>query len=110
MEVGIIFWLALSIAVGIYADGKGLNGWIYGLVSLVISPIIGWIFALVADDDTEVIDIQTGRSKACPQCAETVKYEAIKCKHCGVSLSKIPKSPEHLSEEELNKLIEDMKK
>jgi len=30
--------------------------------------------------------------KTCPQCAERVKYEAKKCKHCGSELAAPPRS------------------
>ncbi len=41
--------------------------------SLFLSPVLVFIYLLFAGKN----------GKACPKCAETVKHEASKCKHCG---------------------------
>lgn len=56
--------------------------------------LIGWVVAMVMavkEKEQVVAVIQSapepaGSVKACPFCAETVKIEAVKCKHCGSAL------------------------
>ena len=47
------------------------SGGDFALVSGLIALVIGWLI------------IRTSGRKHCPECAEKVKYEAKKCKHCG---------------------------
>lgn len=46
MEMFILFWFPLSIAVGVYASGKGRSGFGLFLLSLFLSPIVGLLFAV----------------------------------------------------------------
>lgn len=71
----IIFWLFLSILVGVFASSKGRSGIGWFFLSLIISPLIGFIIVLVAGPPT-------GSQKKCPKCAEMVKTEAIICRFC----------------------------
>ncbi|ELR63093.1 hypothetical protein C942_04107 [Photobacterium marinum] len=86
----IVLWLVFAIFVGIYANSKGRSGFGYFLLSLLLSPLIGFIIALVVspiDENVEVKELASGRMKKCPKCAELVKREALLCKHCHSDLS-----------------------
>ena len=46
MIAGVIFWLALCVAVGYVAKERGRDPFLWGVVSAVISPLIGFIVLL----------------------------------------------------------------
>lgn len=49
--------------------------------------VIGWIAALIwafSDNTNEVSSKRADRK--CPFCAEVIKKEAVKCRHCGSDL------------------------
>jgi hypothetical protein len=83
----LLLWLFLAALVGRYAADKGVTGGFLGsfFISLVISPLIGFIAVAVSKPDKKRMEeraLQSGMKK-CPDCAELVKSEAKKCKHCG---------------------------
>lgn len=51
-------------------------------VSLVFSPVIGLI-AVIATKPSDDKIISSGEMKKCPDCAELVKNDALKCRYCG---------------------------
>lgn len=85
MEV-FLLWLALAFVAGVIADRKGRSGgWIF-LLSLVVTPLIGIVIALVLQPNRARLDkqaIDSGDLKRCPYCAELIQRAAVKCKHCG---------------------------
>ena len=50
MLIFILFWFPLSIAVGVYASGKGRSGFGLFLLSVFLSPIVGLLFAVALRD------------------------------------------------------------
>lgn len=84
---GLIFmWIVLSIFVSIYAKQKDQSAIAALIISLVLSPLIGFLLTLLSKQDEKKIEekmIKRGKAKKCPYCGELVKPEALVCKHCG---------------------------
>ena len=83
-----LLWIALSVAVGMFAGqrGRGTGNWF--LVSTLLSPVLGFIF-LIASPNLRQTPEQADAAKRikCPTCAELVMPEASVCKHCGAALT-----------------------
>lgn len=89
MEI-FIFWLALSIIPPIIAINKGRSGAGFFFLSILLSPIIGIIAALVAKPNQKQLEaeqIASGYQKKCPYCAELIKKEARICRHCAKEIT-----------------------
>ena len=73
----VAIWILLCVGVGAWANSWSRNfaGW--AILSVLVSPPLGAAALLIA-----------GRNgKTCTSCAEIIKPEAIKCKHCGADAS-----------------------
>lgn len=90
--IGFIYFLVMcAVAFGIVVLTSNItkgNGVAAGLAAF-ISPIIGLIIALstATSERRTVLTGESGEYKKCPFCAESVRKEAIKCKHCSSDLS-----------------------
>lgn len=53
-----------------------------------LCPVVGFFWALMAPNKEQMASAigEYGDLKKCPFCAEPVRKEAIKCKHCGSEL------------------------
>ncbi|WDE00340.1 hypothetical protein [Thalassomonas actiniarum] len=98
----IIYWLVLAVLVGVYARSKGHSGLGYLLLAVLLTPLIGFIIALIVSpikSKTDQIALNSGEMKKCPFCAELVRFEAKKCRYCNSEL--IETTVEDDSQEEL---------
>jgi len=89
MDLMVVLWLGLSIGVGIIASARGRSGFGYFILSVLLSPLIGVLFAALLPpkpSSEQTAEAQRPRMR-CASCAELVLVEAVKCKHCGADLT-----------------------
>ena len=72
-----------------YMTGDMLNKGTYMGVAAFMCPVVGFFWALMTPNKAEMAQATGAYAdmKKCPFCAESVRIEAIKCKHCGSSLT-----------------------
>jgi hypothetical protein len=81
----VIIWLALSFVAGVIANNKARSFVGFMLLSLVLSPLVGIIAALIASPNKARLEergLARGTSKKCPACGELVRVDASKCRYC----------------------------
>ena len=71
-----LFGIAFCLIPAAIAKRKGRTPWKAFLLSLIASPIIGFIVVLILE-----------RKKECPYCAERIFQAATICKNCGKELT-----------------------
>ncbi|AEC22240.1 hypothetical protein PT7_P004 (plasmid) [Pusillimonas sp. T7-7] len=90
----ILFWFLFAIAVGIWANNRGRNGFAWFLLAAIISPILAAVF-LAASSNLKEAEARSAERPSpathvvCPDCAEFVRKEARVCKHCGCRLTPV---------------------
>jgi hypothetical protein len=74
----LLVWAAFAFAVGNYASkqkGRARTDWF--VLSLLISPLLAFLILALLPGRANGSDF-----KKCPSCAEVVRAEAKRCKHC----------------------------
>lgn len=82
----IFAWIILSFVIGKFAENKGNNFWTWSILALILSPFIAWLIILVKKETNQEVTTSNNEFKNCLYCAETIKRQANKCKHCGADL------------------------
>lgn len=95
--VVLVAWLILSSMCGVYASSKHRSWGAWFFLALIFSPLLAIIILLCLGDPTAAKDAGERKLmpdvedpalyKKCKYCAEPVRIEAIKCKHCGSDIS-----------------------
>lgn len=88
-------WFLLAVAVGFLAGNRGRSAFGWFVLAMLLSPLIGFIFVLIAADLSKEGQARNATPGAtshvrCPACAEWVLPEASVCKHCGGPLTPDP--------------------
>jgi len=82
--IGLVFlWLVLSILIGIGASTKGLSGFGWFLLALLLSPLIAGLIVLgLPSRKAPQAKFAYAARRPCPFCAEPVLVAAKLCPHC----------------------------
>lgn len=94
-------WIAFSILASWIASTKNRSAGAVLALSLVLSPLIGIIVALVIERRPteaeqaalEANKISPATHVRCPDCKELVRRDAVVCKHCHAKLTPQPYEP-----------------
>ncbi|MCK6678245.1 zinc ribbon domain-containing protein [Enterobacter asburiae] len=87
--------IVLGVIPALIAHSKGRSffaWWIYGALLFIVALVHSLVIRKdVVAEEKEMVAFEG--MKKCPFCAELVKREAIKCKHCGSDISNGEGSP-----------------
>lgn len=72
----LITWLLLTLGVAMLAGKYGRQPVLWFLLAFFLSPLLGFIFVLIA-----------GYARKCPECKGGVPKDASKCRHCGSEIN-----------------------
>lgn len=87
----ILGWLVLSCLVANLAFQRGRNAAGFFVLSLLLSPLVGFLVVLAIGPNPAVLEerrLRDGEMRRCPFCAELVREQAAVCRHCGRDLAR----------------------
>jgi ribosomal protein L32 len=79
------FLILLPILIGNWNHNRGNSFWIGFLLSILLSPFVGFLIVALTKKNQRQIDqraVRTGEMKRCSNCGELIRPEATRCRYC----------------------------
>ncbi|WP_333913499.1 hypothetical protein [Vibrio coralliirubri] len=90
----ILLWVISITCTVLVSRTKGRNPYQWFFIAVLFGPL-GLLGVLLIGADKESLDqadIASGKKKKCPDCAETIKFEAKVCRYCNAHQVSITKN------------------
>jgi len=84
----IICWIVMGVLCALIALAKRRSGLGWFLLGCLFGPL-ALLFAAAMSATQRIQHEPAHTLKTCPHCAETVKIQAVVCKHCGQPLGSL---------------------
>lgn len=100
--IGLGSWLVLAWLFGVALvalagreRGRGALAW--GLLAFLLTPPLAGLMLLVlpsrvAERERRLAKRRAGGRALCPMCAEVIRIEALRCRHCGAAVEPVSHS------------------
>ena len=75
------FWFVFALLVGLFANSRGLSGFLFFVISCIVSPLSGFILVLIA-----------GYGRKCTRCMKGIDKVATICPYCRTEFADNQKS------------------
>lgn len=85
-------WVMLSFVGAWIASLKQRSFWLFLLLGLVCSPLVGLIAAILVKSDEKKIKaekIESGELRTCTHCGAVGKWSLARCSGCGLDLEAV---------------------
>ena len=100
----IVLYLIFAAIVGVIAGSWGRSGFGWFLVSVLLSPILGLLFLLIAGKASPAArrpSLESEGRVSCEQCYEQIMPQAVVCRFCGAEREPAPAVEEETNAEAL---------
>lgn len=81
----VLIWVLLAGLVGEFAEKKGHSSALWYILSLVCSPLVGFIVVALLPSHVEVAPVWY---QPCPYCLKTVEVGSATCQYCNADLTR----------------------
>lgn len=85
LGTGLLFQIVLGVWVGIDANRRGMNGFLWGALT-AFTCIVGLIVYLLSAQSREANGAPVGGRDVCSQCGSAARADFLICPYCGNSL------------------------